>query len=136
MIADDRRIVGSAICDHMETRFCDRLRSSAIDRTRSQTIAENRTKFYSLRSSAIVAIIRKHNCDRLRSIAIEIYSIILIIDLIIQHFCDRLRSFAIIWKQFALRSLRSHGSVISAMHYDRLRSYGNRQILYPYYKNK
>ncbi len=48
MIADDRRIVGSAICNHMETRICDRLPSSAIDRTRSQTIAENRTKFYSL----------------------------------------------------------------------------------------
>ena len=59
MIIDHRRILGSAICDHMETRICDRLRSPGI--------------------------IVIHMETQLRSIAIETYPIILTVDPIIQH---------------------------------------------------
>jgi len=73
----DRRIVGSAIYDHMETRIRDSLRSIGT--------AKNRTMFYSLRSPMIAYDHCDHIETQLRSTAIDTYPIVFIIDPTIQH---------------------------------------------------
>ena len=80
MITGDHRIIGSAICDHMETRICDRLRSIAI--VRSQKIEASYISCDRLSPQQSYRNTTAIQPSRLRS---KLNPIILVIDPIIQR---------------------------------------------------